>query len=596
MLTLIRSILYRILLLLILLIVICCLCALGLWIWLQFGIIPILILLFLWATSQKQLGRSTSLGSARMANLIDILKSGLHRPDGFLLGEATNLSRLNLKQRLSALLFMPLWASTEALCITFARATKLQPIYLPMHRSCHAVHYASTGGGKTAGVVIPNALLDQHGIFVLDASAEILRATAGTRQTQFGQRIIVLDPTSMLDDGVIADSFNPLSWVKASDPQHFEHCRAMAGALITKTKHEMQPHFPDAAQMMLQGAIYTITKYFPVAQRTLTHLRRIFSRPPELEALILTMEQCAATDPQLANFAGQFRMPVGRERASIFTTLLVQTQWLDSPNVASSIATTNFSLNDLLEDRLSIYLLLGPENMKSFQGYIRLVFTSLTRFVFAQGPSRSRRVHFYLDEIASAGPNLESYYSLLKEGRKYGCRFFSFYQSVTQLAENFTESQIQDFHANTAAMVTAIRDRTTAEHCSKWIGRFTAVANSKQSNASSSYGHSWSTQSLNYNHNWSHSSSTGGQETVRDLYQPEEILRMSQTTTFILMPHMPAILARPVFYFKHAILRRLSSLRWKFQTTIPYAEKADPLLLEHQPLPSQETDLLQSDE
>jgi type IV secretion system protein VirD4 len=82
---------------------------------------------------------------------------------------------------------------------------------------------------------------------------------------------------------------------------------------------------------------------------------------------------------------------------------------------------SSFNPANLKRGKMTVYIVLPPAHMKSGQGWLRLMVSSMIRAVVREGLSEYPNVHYVLDESGSLGV-MDIIDSLVEQYRKYGCR------------------------------------------------------------------------------------------------------------------------------------------------------------------------------
>src|SRR5207253_2525079 len=103
---------------------------------------------------------------------------------------------------------------------------------------------------------------------------------------------------------------------------------------------------------------------------------------------------------------------------------------------------TTFDPQLLRTGKMTVYLVLPTEYLRSHAGLLRLWITALQRAIIKARAGETRPVTFVLDEAASLG-NMPMTLDALTQLRGYGLRSILVYQSLGQLKTCFPEGQDQ---------------------------------------------------------------------------------------------------------------------------------------------------------
>ena len=239
----------------------------------------------------------------------------------------------------------------------------------------HAVIFAPTGGGKGVSFVIPYGLTCDESVVFVDFKGEVAKATAAARK-KMGHRNVFLDLYHLVTD--TPDTFNPLDFIDPASPHAIDDCRALAEALVIRTGQEREPHWCDAAEIIIAAIICFVVQYAPREDRSLQTVRDILTNPEELEAAIAVMRQSPAWNGMLARMGNQLTHFRDKELASTLTTTGRFLRFLDTLAVAESTRSSSFNPADLLSGKLSVYLILPPEHMRTQSALLRLWISSLS--------------------------------------------------------------------------------------------------------------------------------------------------------------------------------------------------------------------------
>ena len=115
------------------------------------------------------------------------------------------------------------------------------------------------------------------------------------------------------------------------------------------------------------------------------------------------MKQSSAWGGMLARMGGKLDYFVDKEKGSVLTTVSRFLRFLDTPAMAAATQTSSFNPAKLKRGKMTVYIVLPPEQMKSGAGWLRLITGSMIRAVVREGLSEHPRVHFILDEAAALG-------------------------------------------------------------------------------------------------------------------------------------------------------------------------------------------------
>ena len=505
-------------------------------IYFKWGPLPIFFVIFLLKMARWRRNIRTTLGSARMANEKDLHAAGLTTErEGIIIGK-----------------------------------TEKHFLRLPDAISPHMCFVAPTGAGKSTGFAISNLLIDDACSFVLDFKGELIRETAFARQQRFGHQIAIIAPFG-LPQGINwpVCQFNPLWLIDPTSRTLLDEAGAIANALVVRRPNEHQPFFNDRSYGVIRNVLTGLLSEAPPELCTLSELRKTTARPDRYEQIIEIMCERAVKRPELLRtLGGELTSLRDRTEGDVLSTIANHLAFLDSPSVAQSLeAISGFQPERLLTPNkgLTIYFHVPLSHIKQYRGYVRVLVTSLVRYILSAGESRTRRIRFYLDESYALGRDLDALTTALVYGRSYGIRLLTYFQSVSQIEEVFEGNKAKTFQSNSVFAYTGIRDMDTAQAVSSWIGRQTIEVQTQQKG--SNFGVSVSnspTQGKTESHSLNFSRSKSLAEQAREVLQPEEIVQLPKSTTIITLPHVRPIICEPVFYFQNPALTKLANQSRQF--------------------------------
>ena len=505
---------------------------------------------------KRQGGESlTAFGTARWANISELRAKGmLGAATGLILGYVLDEGRPSLIWALCVLTDPNV--SSKRACelfldsVQFGRAKKLLPSYVRLPKSTvHTLICAPTGVGKAVSIIFPFLFTCLDSVCVIDFKGELFTKTAQFRRWILGQRVIALDPFHAATK--TPDTLNPLDFIDKNSPMALDECRDLAHALVVRTGEERDPHWVESAILWITAMIAVVVYYGEPNDRSLQTVRTLLTSPVRMGMAIQLMCGSDAWGGMLARLGGQLKQFTDKELNSTLTTTNRFMNFLDTLAVFESTKTSSFNPDDLRKGKLSVYLVLPPEYMRSQSPLLRLWIASLMRAVVRGGLQQTNLVHFILDEAASLG-KMEAIDDAVDKYRGYGVRLQFYFQSLGQLKKCFPEDHGQTLMSNVTSVFFGINDLPTAEHISNRLGDGTIVINSGgtssgtgTSHQSSSTGNSSSySTSQNENYNWA--------QHGRRLLRTEEVLTIPERVAIIFVPGMPPIWTKLVRYYEES--------------------------------------------
>lgn len=347
----------------------------------------------------------------------------------------------------------------------------------------HVMTIGPNGSGKTRKLLMPNLYrLRDWSCVVIDPKGELAAHTAVFRASRPGHRVIVLDPFSVLKqnyprlfakhpDILKSDGFNPIAALDPSKPTFIDDARSLAIALI-KTEETRDPYWPMAAQALIKGLLMGLRLRFGT-EASLGVLRNTLGLTPSALAAVnkkLVLDFGEAW-PALAASLNQFTKytPEDKELSAIIRTALVQSEWLDSPQVQDDLERGTFDFASMKQTPTTVYLVLPPQFLGSHGVWLRLMVTSILMPLLRSVETAPVPVLFMLDEFAQLGHMqfVQNNYALM---RGFGVKLWTIWQDLTQ-AKRLYQDQWESFISNAGIIQTfAPQDVTTREYLSKLSG------------------------------------------------------------------------------------------------------------------------------
>lgn len=496
-------------------------------------------------------GSGTAHGTARLADYLDLLFGGLvHQPTGLILGRMKADLRppraFALKMIWRSPLVISNLANTIFMMAFWPNRRSQKPSLLRLGAFVHLATFAATGRGKGVGVLIPNLLRYPDSCVITDPKSELYQITSAYRCNHFGHQIVRLDPFEMAGPG--CDMFNPLDLIDPLSPHLIEQCRDIANMLVIRTGNEHEPHFNDAAEMVLTAFIAFVAacEANPL-HRNLQTVREIVSSRARFTKAVEMMQQSQACGGMLQRYGHQLGWLVDRELGSVLSTVQRHTHFLDSLTVAKNTTTSSFDPRRLRHEKITIYLCLPHDKLETLAPLQRLWIGSILRAVASGGADETNPVLFFLDEAGHIGHNLKALEEAVTLMRGMGVRLWFFFQSVGQLADCFGEKAKVFLDNIDTQQFFGINSIESAELISKRMGESTITAESYQQSESTSYsstsGNEPQSRQQSRSRNYSYS------EMSRSLLKPEEIIRLPEETVVIFHRNLPPILGSLVKYY-----------------------------------------------
>lgn len=347
----------------------------------------------------------------------------------------------------------------------------------------HILAFAPTRSGKGVGLVLTTLLSWLHSVLVLDIKGENWRLTSGWRAL-LGHRILKFDPTA--EEGSIR--YNPLAEVRIGTGHEIADAQNIAVMIIDPDGKGLADFWAKSGYAWLTGVIlYSLYKVRRDEGRmaSLPDVDAVLTAVGDgLDGLLKDMAafeaDTEAATRLIRSAAQEMQDRAAQEQSGVHSSSKVDLSLYRDPIIARNIASSDFSLNDLMNgDRpAALYLIVPPSDIDRLRPLLRIILNlymrRLMQNVGADGkPAFRHRLLLLLDEFTSIG-KLEIFERSLAFMAGYGIKAFLIVQDLVQLQGTYGKenSIVGNCHVRVAY---APNDPSTAETLSKLCGKTTIV-------------------------------------------------------------------------------------------------------------------------
>ncbi|MEX6633422.1 type IV secretory system conjugative DNA transfer family protein [Hyphococcus lacteus] len=331
----------------------------------------------------------------------------------------------------------------------------------------HVTMIAGSRAGKGRDFILPNLAHWQGSVIAYDPSGELVRETAEYREKVLGQKIIVLDPFGVSERQ--SDCWNPMAEIDFDDdPLAVDKCYLLAESL----HHEQSPDpfWMHAPRKMLASVIgYVGTR--SIKENCHLSMVRDLLMTSEPKALWLAMSQNDALGGVLKRFGEANEHRHLEELNSTMELARTAMKWLDSPVMTHFASSSTFSMRELKEGKVTLYIVMPAGMGQSYTAWMRALFNAAFDVMQDTSiPKPSRDVLFLMDEFPLLG-TMERIKRAAGEAAKFGVKLFICAQDVTQLKEHYGQSW-ETFIANAGLLIMfANNDLETQNYLSNRLGK-----------------------------------------------------------------------------------------------------------------------------
>lgn len=358
----------------------------------------------------------------------------------------------------------------------------------------HIVTVAGSRSGKSACLLVPNLRLYPGSALVIDPKGELATQTARHRAEQLGQRVVILDPFSIVkgEAAQYAAGHDPLAELDIFSDDLIDDAAVMAEALVIPSGND--EHWGMAARNLLTALIL----FSRLGERSLVDVREVLSGDPaQLWDAMLAFEASGEEPPivqaaiEIIRLQGlSFASKNEKEAASIISAGVEQLAFLQSPAMRPFFARHALSLDALKADgdgqAVTVYLVLPAGRIGTHNRWLRLMVT-LALLQFERSTAKPTfPVLMILEEFAALG-HLRPVEQAAGFIAGAHVRLWSVLQDLTQLKTHYKDGW-ETFLGN-AGIVQAfsVSDLTTCEYLSKRLGETTVETTRKEAVGTSQF-------------------------------------------------------------------------------------------------------------
>jgi len=407
--------------------------------------------------------------------------------------------------------------------------------FLRYDRPGHLLTFAPTRSGKGVGAVVPNLLDHPGSVFVTDIKGENHRIAGGYR-AEIG-RVVVFAPF----DPTISNAFyNPLDFIRVGTSSEVDDARLMAEMIVAAKAGEAD-HFEREARTLIMGLLLHLARDVEPELRTLHQLRVMLMRSDEGFVKVLEGMQ-GSESATAARIAEGFSQKEERERSSVVSTAQDSMSIFESPQLSAMTAKTTFEFERMKDRTCSVFVIVPPEYVSSYQPFMRLMVGIATAAMSRNAHVPDTPVLFLLDELPALG-RMRPIEDGIGYLAGYGVRLWLFVQDLDQLQKTYRKWR--SMIANCAVrQAFNVQDPDTAGMLSSMLGQRTVKVHSG--------GRSGRFPLLGLVHAYSE----GESETGRPLLSPSEVTLLPDSRMLVFVQGCRPILAEKIRYYADAVFQR----------------------------------------
>jgi len=338
----------------------------------------------------------------------------------------------------------------------------------------HVITVAGSRAGKGRSLILPNLVTWPGSVVAIDPKGELARKTARHRAGALKQQVLILDPFGV--SGWKGASYNPLDELDPNNASFMDDVALVADALIMDDPKDR--HWTDASKNLIRTMIlWMIASGSPA---TLPRLRaimqgsegKLMGQPGKddspMDYFFWRMRASDAFGGFLKLVAGTFIEKNERELGSILSTAREQTNFLDSPAMASVLANSDFRLRSLKVRPTTVYMCLPATRLATHFRWLRVI-VNLTLAALEEEHPTPNPVLLLLEEFAGLG-HMEAIEKAAGQIAGFGVKLWAILQDLGQLKAIYKE-RWETFLGN-AGITTwfGLNDLTSLEYVSNRLG------------------------------------------------------------------------------------------------------------------------------
>lgn len=378
----------------------------------------------------------------------------------------------------------------------------------------HLLTLGGAGGGKGVNLILPN-LLGAGGYsgswFIIDVKGEL--ATVSARyQSDKGKDVLVLDPWGLHTKN--GATYNPLDLVigQADLDSMIDDISIIAEMIIPK-ENQGDQLWNNKARSIIVGLILHLINTAEKAEQTLAKVWEWLRL--ETEGLEELFSDMAISDSAIVRATASEFVSIMHGASKMFQSIMAtaqeKTDFLKSPALQKSLASSNFDVKNITNGKTVLYVIIPADKLDSHYRWLRLVMTTALRSAVR---NRDKKITFLLDEFAALG-YLPEVKTALSTYAGYNITMWPIVQDLGQLKTLYGDAW-ETFISNTVVRhFLSVSDMFSLGYLSKLMGTTTMVSydpNDAQGKANT---------------------------TARPLVTPDEIRRASANNIFTLIEQRP---------------------------------------------------------
>lgn len=295
---------------------------------------------------------------------------------------------------------------------------------------------APTGAGKGVGAVIPNLLLHDGPLIVLDVKGE-LSAVCARRRRELGYEVAVLDPFMVTD--FPGARLNPFDILNLPGSLLESDAEMLASQMGDGRVSQKDPFWTDQASNLVAGLIgvaHAIHAEKECSPKAVVGYLFDDDVVYQLAVILDTIGKRISPFAYRA-IAGFLQAAEHNTRPSILSTAQTYVQALGSEAVLACLTQSTIRLEDVVAGKpLDVFVVIPPDKLKSHAALTRLWVGCLLTAVMRRRERPEKRTLMVLDEAAQLG-TFDPLLTACTLLRGYGLQLMTVWQDVAQIKSRY---------------------------------------------------------------------------------------------------------------------------------------------------------------
>lgn len=407
--------------------------------------------------------------------------------------------------------------------------------FLRFNQPGHLITFAPTRSGKGVGHVIPNLLVHPGSVVVNDIKGENYAVTGRYRAT-FSKvyRFAPFEETS--------DCFNPIDYIRVNTDNELDDVKLIAEMMIVDDGAQ-DKFWMNEARTWVEGLLMYVAHESPPPLRNIAEVRYLLMQNRrDFELMVEDMMRCK--HPFIKKVANSITATEPKVAASVLSTAKSQTAIWDSPKLQKVTSRSDFKLEDLKKEPMSLYFIIPPEALAVYSPLVRMLVGMAVKAMTRDYGTPKERILFLVDEF----PALK-YMSPIEEAvgflAGYGIHLWMFIQDLSQIKDLY--KRWETFISNCSVRVAfGTNDVETAKTLSDMLGTTTIQVTGV---GTQSKGTLAKLNPLNIVSSGA-GKSLNVSDTARALMTPDEVMRLPNDSQLIFVQGSKPVVAEKIRYYE----------------------------------------------